>query len=85
MSETKALYSSYVNPFLIESTRSMPEKMAVIGAGNIGPDIAYYLRTGCPDKKLYLVDVIEEPLKKAEARFKGYAKKQSYQNITCPL
>ena len=25
--------------------------------------------------KLYLVDVVEEPLKKAQARFEGYAKK----------
>lgn len=75
MSETKELYSSFVNPFLIESNRSMPDEMAVIGAGNIGPDIAYYMRTGAPDKKLYLVDVVEEPLKKAEERFNGYAQK----------
>lgn len=75
MSETKELYSTFVNPFLIESNRPMPDEMAVIGAGNIGPDIAYYMRTGAPDKKLYLVDVVEEPLKKAEERFKGYAEK----------
>lgn len=75
MSETKELYSTFVNPFLIESKRPMPDEMAVIGAGNIGPDIAYYLRTGTPDKKLYLLDVFEEPLKKAEERFKGYAEK----------
>ncbi len=75
MSETRELYSTYVNPFLIESNRSMPDEMAVIGAGNIGPDIAYYMRTGAPDKKLYLVDVAEEPLKNAEKRFQGYAEK----------
>ncbi len=28
-----------------------------------------------PEMKLYLVDVVEEPLKKAQARFEGYAKK----------
>jgi 3-hydroxyacyl-CoA dehydrogenase len=49
--------------------------MAVIGAGSIGPDIAYFLRTGLPEKKLYLVDVVEEPLKQAQKRFEGYAKK----------
>jgi 3-hydroxyacyl-CoA dehydrogenase/enoyl-CoA hydratase/carnithine racemase len=49
--------------------------MAVIGSGTIGPDIAYFFRTAFPQKKLYLVDVIEEPLKKAQARFEGYAKK----------
>ncbi|NIS82445.1 MAG: 3-hydroxyacyl-CoA dehydrogenase/enoyl-CoA hydratase family protein [Anaerolineales bacterium] len=69
------LYPSFYNPFLIRPTRPIPEEMAVIGAGNIGPDIAYSLRTGLPDKKLYLVDVIEEPLKKAKERFEGYAKK----------
>ncbi len=75
MSETKKLYDSYHNPFLIESSRSMPEEMAVIGAGNIGPDIAYYLRTALPHKKLFLVDVAEDQLKKAEKRFQGYAQK----------
>ncbi|SMC72596.1 3-hydroxyacyl-CoA dehydrogenase [Desulfocicer vacuolatum DSM 3385] len=75
MSETRKLYDSYHNPFLIESSRPMPEEMAVIGAGNIGPDIAYYLRTALPHKKLFLVDVAEEQLKKAEKRFQGYAQK----------
>jgi len=75
MSETKKLYDSYHNPFLIESSRSMPEEMAVIGAGNIGPDIAYYLRTALPHAKLFLVDVAEEQLKKAEKRFQNYAQK----------
>ena len=74
MSENK-LYPSYFNPYLIKTDRPMVEEMAVIGAGNIGPDIAYYLRTGAPDKKLYLVDVEEEPLKKAEQRFASYAQK----------
>jgi 3-hydroxyacyl-CoA dehydrogenase len=49
--------------------------MAVLGAGNIGPDIAYFFRTALPQQKLYLVDVVEEPLKKAQQRFEGYAKK----------
>lgn len=75
MSTEKKLYPSYNNPFLIQTDRPMPEEMAVIGAGHIGPDIAYYLRTGLPDKKLYLVDVVEAPLKKAEERFKTYAQK----------
>jgi len=69
------LYPSFYNPFLIRPTRPIPEEMAVIGSGNIGPDIAYFFRTGFPEKKLYLVDVIEEPLKEAKERFEGYAKK----------
>ncbi|MGD8455208.1 MAG: 3-hydroxyacyl-CoA dehydrogenase/enoyl-CoA hydratase family protein [Anaerolineales bacterium] len=75
MKKNDSLYPSFYNPYLIRPTRPIPEEMAVIGAGNIGPDIAYALRTGLPEKKLYLVDVIEEPLKKAKERFEGYAAK----------
>ncbi|GAI31816.1 unnamed protein product, partial [marine sediment metagenome] len=35
--------------------RPLPEEMAVIGSGIIGPDIGYYLRSAMPDKRLYLV------------------------------
>jgi len=69
------LYPSYQNPYLLDVDRTMPDEIAVVGAGHIGPDIAYFLRTGLPDKKLYLVDVIEEPLQKAEERYKTYAAK----------
>lgn len=75
MTTENKLYPSYYNPYLVQTDRPIPEEMAVIGAGHIGPDIAYYLRTGAPDKKLYLVDVAEEPLKRAEQRFKSYAQK----------
>ncbi len=75
MTKENKLYPSYFNPYLVQTDRAIPEEMAVIGAGNIGPDIAYYLRTGTPDKKLYLVDVSEEQLQKAEKRFQGYAQK----------
>ena len=75
MVSKKKLYPSFYNPYLIKPNRPLPEEMAVIGAGHIGPDIAYYLRTGLPDKKLVLVDVVEEPLQKAEKRFQEYAQK----------
>ncbi len=75
MTKSDSIYPSFQNPFLIRPTRPIPEEMAVIGSGNIGPDIAYFFRTGLPEKKLYLVDVIEEPLRKAKERFEGYAKK----------
>src|SRR5512136_146850 len=71
----KNLYPSFQNPYLIKPTRPMPKEMAVVGSGTIGPDIAYGFRTAFPDMKLYLVDVVEEPLNKAKARFEGYAKK----------
>jgi 3-hydroxyacyl-CoA dehydrogenase/enoyl-CoA hydratase/carnithine racemase len=75
MATSKKLYPSYYNPYLVQTDRAVPAEMAVIGAGHIGPDIAYYLRTGASDKKLYLVDVAEEPLKKAEKRFQSYVQK----------
>src|SRR3972149_6884311 len=75
MHKNEKLYPSYRNPWLIEPVRQMVQEMAVIGAGHIGPDIAYYLRMGLPDRKLYLVDVAEETLRKAELRFKEYARK----------
>jgi enoyl-CoA hydratase/3-hydroxyacyl-CoA dehydrogenase len=75
MNQKKELYNSFLNPFLIQTKRPLPEEMAVIGAGTIGPDIGYYLRSALPDKKLYLVDIAEEPLKNAETRFHSYAEK----------
>lgn len=75
MEQRKKIFPTFFNPFLIKPSRTLPEEMAVIGAGTIGPDIAYYLKSGLPDKKLFLVDVAEEPLKNAEKRFQGYAQK----------
>ncbi len=72
---TKSIYPSYFNPFLIKTDRPLPDEIAVIGAGHIGPDIAYYLRTGLPDKKLYLVDIVEDQLKKAKERHLEYTDK----------
>ncbi len=74
--ERNELYPTAFNPFLIQQPdRPLPEEMAVVGAGNIGPDIAYYLKAGLPDKKLYLVDIVEGALKAAEKRFQGYTQK----------
>ena len=75
MAKAKKLYPSFLNPYLIQPDASLPDEMAVVGAvisARISPT---NLRTGLPDKKLYLVDVVEAPLKKAEERFKGYADK----------
>jgi enoyl-CoA hydratase/3-hydroxyacyl-CoA dehydrogenase len=75
MDAAKNLYRSALNPLLIEPTRPLPTEIAVIGAGTIGPDIGYYLKSAMPDSKLYLVDVIEKPLKQAEQRIIGYTEK----------
>jgi enoyl-CoA hydratase/3-hydroxyacyl-CoA dehydrogenase len=75
MNQKKELYATSFNPLLVKPIRPLPEEIAVIGAGTIGPDIAYYLKSALPGIKLYLVDVVEEPLKNAEKRLSGYAKK----------
>ncbi len=75
MSNEKNLYRSAFNPLLIQPTRPLPDEVAVIGAGTIGPDIGYYLKSAMPDCRLYLLDVVEEPLKRAEQRIIGYTQK----------
>ncbi len=75
MATEKKLYSSAFNPLLIRPDRPLPDEVAVIGAGTIGPDIGYYLKSAMPDCKLFLLDVVEEPLKRAEQRIVGYTQK----------
>jgi len=75
MSNEKNLYRTAFNPLLIQPTRPLPDEVAVIGAGTIGPDIGYYLKSAMPDCRLYLLDVVEEPLKRAQQRIMGYTQK----------
>jgi len=75
MAQTRKLYPSSLNPLLIKPTRPLPEEIAIVGAGTIGPDIGYYLKNALPKSKLYFIDVAEQPLKNAEMRLAGYAKK----------
>ena len=53
----------------------MPAKVAVIGAGTIGPDIGYYLKSALPGLELVLLDVAQPALDRALLRFADYAKK----------
>ncbi len=75
MNVKRSLYPSKVNPLLLKPKRPLPKEVAVIGAGAIGPDIAYYLKSALPQIRLFLVDIVEEPLKRAQSRLAGYAKK----------
>ena len=75
MADEKDLYGSAHNPLIIQPSRPLPDEVAVIGAGTIGPDIGYYLKSALPDCKLVLVDIAEKPLKQAEARINGYTHK----------
>jgi enoyl-CoA hydratase / 3-hydroxyacyl-CoA dehydrogenase len=75
MDQEKKLYPTGLNPSFIKPSRPMPKEVAVIGAGTIGPDIGYYIKTALPNIKLYLVDVVETALKSAEKRYADYTKK----------
>ncbi len=67
--------SSFGNPLARRPARELPRSIAIVGAGTIGPDIGYYLKTSLQDVTLYLVDVAQKPLDKAVERLKGYAEK----------
>ncbi len=75
MTTEKKLYSSAFNPLLIRPDRPLPDEVAVIGAGTIGPDIGYYLKSAMPDSKLFLLDVVEAPLNRAKQRIFDYTQK----------
>ena len=75
MDTEKKLYATSFNPLLIQPRRTLPKEMAVIGAGTIGPDIGYYLKSALPDIRLYMVDIAEKPLQNAENRLAVYAQK----------
>lgn len=67
--------SLHANPLLTVPARPLPGCMAVIGAGTIGPDIGYYLKSSIPGLKLFLVDVSQEAIDKAIQRFHDYVGK----------
>lgn len=65
----------FANPLLTAPARPLPRAVAVIGAGTIGPDIGYYLKSALPGLKLYLVDVSQKAVDSALLRFQDYSKK----------
>jgi enoyl-CoA hydratase/3-hydroxyacyl-CoA dehydrogenase len=75
MDQDRKLYPTVFNPLLLKPKRPLPKEMAVIGAGTIGPDIGYYLKSALPDTTLHLVDISEKALQQSEQRLKGYAQK----------
>jgi enoyl-CoA hydratase / 3-hydroxyacyl-CoA dehydrogenase len=66
---------SLQNPLLRKSTRALPHCVVVVGAGTIGPDIGYYLKSALPNLKLYLIDINQPALDRAMARFADYTRK----------
>jgi len=66
---------SLQNPLIRKPSRALPRCVVVVGAGTIGPDIGYYLKSALPDLKLFLVDISEAALERAMQRFTDYTRK----------
>ena len=71
MSETRR----FANPLLAPVARPLPRHVGVVGAGSIGPDIAYYLKTALPALKVTLVDIRQAAIDAALERLRGYRDK----------
>jgi enoyl-CoA hydratase / 3-hydroxyacyl-CoA dehydrogenase len=69
------MMTSYRNPLIAAPARALPRSLGVIGAGTIGPDIAYYFKSEIADLKLVLIDIRRGALESAVARIRGYADK----------
>jgi enoyl-CoA hydratase/3-hydroxyacyl-CoA dehydrogenase len=69
------LNARYANPLLSAPSRPLPRHVAVVGAGAIGPDIGYYLKSALPGIALTLVDIAQPALDAALKRFGDYARK----------
>ncbi len=65
----------FANPLLQSASRPQPRHIGIIGAGAIGPDIAYYLLDALPGLKLTLVDIRQPAIDAALARLREYADK----------
>ena len=65
----------YNNPLLIRDAPEMPRKIGIIGAGTIGPDIGYYLKSAMPGLNLVLIDISRDALDRALQRLHAYADK----------
>ncbi len=65
----------YQNPLLIQPDRPLPASVAIIGAGTIGPDLAYYLKSAIPGLELVLIDIAQGALDRATQRIEGYVDK----------
>jgi enoyl-CoA hydratase / 3-hydroxyacyl-CoA dehydrogenase len=63
------------NPLLATPGRALPGRIAIVGAGTIGPDIGYYLKSSLPALELVLLDVEQRALDAALKRFESYAAK----------
>lgn len=73
--ERDAHPATAANPFLIEPSQGAPTTVAVIGAGTIGPDIAYFFKHTRPSTRLVVVDIDEAALVSAAEHVEGLVEK----------
>lgn len=66
---------SFANPMLGPAPSRLPQRIAVVGAGTIGPDIAYYLLSEVPGAQLLLIDIDPAALVRSRERLAAYADK----------
>jgi enoyl-CoA hydratase/3-hydroxyacyl-CoA dehydrogenase len=65
----------FANPLLEAVDRPLPGHIGVVGAGAIGPDIAYYLKTALPRARVTLIDIRQAAIDAALERLRGYRDK----------
>lgn len=63
------------NPLLRTPSRPGPKRVSIVGAGTIGPDIGYWLKSAMPALDLVMVDVQQRSLDAARARLLAYVEK----------
>lgn len=63
------------NPLIQRPARALPGHIAIVGAGTIGPDIGYYLKSQLSPLRLTLVDISEDALSRSIQRIHAYAEK----------
>src|SRR3974377_55240 len=63
------------NPLIASPVRDLPKRVAIIGAGTIGPDIGYYLKSALPALELTPLAVARAAPARALERFSSYASK----------
>jgi enoyl-CoA hydratase/3-hydroxyacyl-CoA dehydrogenase len=67
--------AAFENPLIAPRSRPLPLRIAVIGSGTIGPDIAYYLQAALPKAAVTLVDISQAAIDSALVRLRGYTEK----------
>ncbi|CAM5479246.1 3-hydroxyacyl-CoA dehydrogenase NAD-binding domain-containing protein [Eoetvoesiella caeni] len=65
----------YLNPLISAPLRPMPQAVAVVGCGSIGPDIGYYIKSSLPEIKLVLIDIQQAAVDSALKRLESYTEK----------